>query len=58
MSPLVDALADIDLADPDQPGGIHGAVETATQIIREHIETAHTGTPAPVIPITTTRSAA
>ena len=57
-SPLVDALDDIDLANTTR-GGIHSAVEAAAQIIHEHVEAAHTGHPAPVIPITTeTRSAA
>ena len=71
MTPqLTEALAHIDLADPDQPGGIHGAVEAAAQVIHDaveeaaqaihdDIEAAHTGRPAPVIEITTAnRSAA
>jgi len=56
-SELVEALEAIDLA--DHPGGIHGAVETAADLIHRHTENTHTGPPATVTPITTThRSAA
>ena len=56
---LVDALSRIDLADTTRPGGIRARVEEAAELIHADIEAAHTGHPAPVIPITTTnRSAA
>lgn len=52
-------LAAIDLADTTPPGGIRARVEEAAELIHADIEAAHTGHPAPVIPITTTnRSAA
>ena len=50
---LVEELARLDLA--DHPGGIHGAVETAADLIHQHTENTHTGHPATVTPI---RSAA
>ena len=53
MKPLVDALADIDLADT-RSGGIRARVEEAAGLIHHEIEAAHTGRPAPVVPITTT----
>lgn len=60
MKPLVDALADIDLADTTRPGGVRARVEEAADLIHHEVEAAHTGYPAPVVPITTTanRSAA
>ena len=58
-SELVEALAELDLADATHPGGIHGAVETAADLIHRHTENTHTGPPATVTPSTTThRSAA
>ena len=52
-SELVDALADIDLADTTRPGGVRARVEEAADLIHHEVEAAHTGYPAPVIPITT-----
>lgn len=49
---LVDALAAIDLADT-RSGGVRARVEEAAELIHADIEAAHTGRPAPVIPITT-----
>jgi len=52
---LVEELARLDLADATHPGGIHGAVETAADLIHRHTENTHTGHPATITPI---RSAA
>lgn len=58
MKPLLDALAEIDLADTAR-GGIRARVEEAAGLIHDDIEVASTGRPADVIPITTAnRSAA
>lgn len=45
-------LAAIDLADT-RSGGVRARVEEAAELIHADIEAAHTGRPAPVIPITT-----
>lgn len=56
---LVEALAEIDLADTTRPGGVRARVEEAYVLIHHDIEAAHTGRPAPIVPITTAnRSAA
>ncbi|MET9713360.1 hypothetical protein ACFW3Z_25620 [Nocardiopsis alba] len=48
---LLDALADIDLADTTLPGGIRARVEEAAELIHQEVEVAHAGHPAPVIPL-------
>lgn len=58
-SELVEQLSRIDLADTTRPGGVRARVEEAAGLIHADIEAAHTGRPAPVVPITTAnRSAA
>ncbi|WP_017584307.1 hypothetical protein [Nocardiopsis valliformis] len=58
MKPLVEALAEIDLADTAR-GGIRARVEEAAGLIRADVEAASTGRPADVIELATTnRSAA
>ena len=57
-SELVEQLAAIDLADT-RSGGVRAQVEEAAELIHADVEAAHTGRPAPVVPITTAnRSAA
>ncbi|MGW5880258.1 hypothetical protein ACWFMI_27300 [Nocardiopsis terrae] len=53
MKPLLDALAEIDLADTTRPGGIRARIEEVAGLIRDEVEAAHTGRPAPVTPLTT-----
>ncbi|MER6626032.1 hypothetical protein [Streptomyces sp. NPDC000931] len=52
-SALVEALAEIDLADTTRPGGIRARVQEASKLIRADVEAAATGPLADVVPITT-----
>lgn len=45
MKPVLDALAEIDLADTTRPGGIRARVEEAYDLIHDDVEAAHTGRP-------------
>lgn len=60
-SPLVEALAAVDLADAARPGGIRAGVEQAADIIRAHVAAWSEGADAEIVPLPvhdTPRSAA
>ncbi|CAL9622986.1 hypothetical protein SUDANB121_05891 (plasmid) [Nocardiopsis dassonvillei] len=61
LSPLVEALAAVDLADAARPGGIRAGVEQAAGLIRTHVAAWSTGPDADIVPLpsnTTTEGAA
>lgn len=50
LSPLVEALAEIDLADSARPGGIRAGVDQAASLIRAHVTAWSTGVGADLVP--------
>ncbi|SHK92720.1 hypothetical protein SAMN05421803_14323 [Nocardiopsis flavescens] len=51
LSPLVQALAAVDLADEARPGGIAAGVDQAAGLIRTHVTAWSTGVGADVVPL-------